>query len=154
MNIEIPRSTMFHPSGKPMVMLGGDVWEQRKTGDIISEFKWVDGKPVMLLYKRVLGANTPAFMVEMSDAHKFSNSDGTPAKRLLMDLCHQAAKALNSEHDRATITRIIDVIMEGIPDLLRMPPEPKVLKEANRPTNGDSEISIKLNGETIMEAVV
>jgi hypothetical protein len=154
MSIEIMKSSIVAPSGAPMVMIGGDCHTRRVTGDIVSEFKWVDGEPVMLLYKRVLGHNTPAFMIEMKDAYRFSNSNGSATKELLKELSQQAAEALNSEHDRATCSRIITVILDGIPDLLYMPPEPKALKEANRPTSGNDEVKIILNGEVIMEAVV
>lgn len=152
--IEILRSSITDASGNRMVMIGGDCHTRRVTGDIVSEFKWDDGEPIMLLYKRTLGHNTPAFMIEMRDAHKFAESSGHATKALLMDLSKQAARALNSEHDRATAMRIITVILDGIPDLLRMPPEPKAIEIANRPTSGNDEISIKLDGKTIMEAVV
>lgn len=151
---DILKSSLLHATGKQMVMLGGDCWDQRVTGDIVSEFKWVDGEPVMLLYKRVLGKNTPAFMIEMADAWQFAASHGHATKRLLDKTCHEAAKALNSEHDKATIMRIITVILDGIPDLLRMPPEPKALEIANRPSSGNDELSIKVDGKTVIETVI
>lgn len=154
MTIEILKSSLLHASGKKMVMIGGDCHGRRKTGDIISEYKWVDGEPVMLLYKDVLGHNTPAFMIEFADAYKFAKSDGTATKELVQEMSHQAAKALNSEHDKATIFRIISVIMDGIGDLLMMPPEPKALEIANRPSSGNDELAIKINGQTVIETVV
>jgi hypothetical protein len=150
----LKKSHLIHPSGKKMVMLGGDVWERRVTGDIISEFKWVDGEPVMILYKSVLGANTPAYMIEMADAHRFALSNGGASQKLVKEYCHDAAKALNSENDRATIVRIIDVILNGLADLLRMPPEPKALEIANRPSSGNDELRIQVDGKTIIETQV
>jgi hypothetical protein len=154
MNSNTLRSQLLHPSGKEMVMLGGDVWDQRVTGDIVSEYKWVDGEPVMLIYKRVLGANTPAFMIELKDAHRFVVSNGNATRKLLQELSLQAAKALNSEHDKATSFRIITVILDGIGDLIRMPPEPVALEIANRPSSGHDELAIKVDGKTVMEAMV
>jgi hypothetical protein len=154
MNSNTLRSQLLHPSGKEMVMLGGDVWDQRVTGDIVSEYKWVDGEPVMLIYKRVLGANTPAFMVELKDAHQFVVSNGNATRKLLQELSLQAAKALNSEHDKATSFRIITVILDGIGDLIRMPPEPVALEIANRPSSGHDELAIKVDGKTVMETMV
>lgn len=151
---DILTSTLFHPTGKPMVMLGGDVYDQRVTGDIISEFKWVNGEPVMLLYKRTLGRNTPAYMIEMKDAHEFALSNGNPSKQLLGKLCRDAAHALESEHDKATMFRLIDVILNGLADLLRMPPEPKALEEANRPSSGNDEIAIMIDGKTVFETTI
>jgi hypothetical protein len=151
---DILRSSLLHASGKPMVMLGGDVYEQRFTGDIVSEFKWVDGEPVMLIYKRTLGTNSKAYMIEMKDAHEFAMSNGHPTRALLEKHSLEAARALNSEHDKATCFRIITVIMDGIPDLLSMPPEPKAIEIANRPSSGNDELSIKIDGKTMIEVQV
>lgn len=150
----ILKSSIFHPSGQPMVMLGGDVFEQLTKGDIVHEYKWVDGEPVMLIYKRVLGANTQAYMIEMADAYKYVASNGHATQELIRDLVHGAARALNSEHDKATIFRIISVIEEGIQILLKMPPEPVALEVANRPSSGHDEIAIKVDGQTVMEIQV
>lgn len=152
--IDIMRSELLHPSGKRMVMLGGDVYEQLHKGDITYEFKWVGGEPVMLIYKRTLGKNSPAYMIEMLDAHKFAESNGYATKALMSQYCHDAAKALGCEHDKATVFRLIDVILDGIPILLRMPPEPKAIELANRPSSGNDELSIKIDGKTVIETVV
>lgn len=149
-------SSLLHSSGAPMVMLGGFVYEQHVTGDIVSEYKWVNGEPVMLLYKRVLGKNTQAFMIELKDAHEFVQSNGHPAKKLLQTLCLDAAKALNSEHDRATVMRLIGIICDGMPILIGMPPEPKEQEIANRPTSGQDELVLKdrTSGRIVLETVV
>lgn len=151
---DILKTSLLHASGKQMVMLGGDVYDQRTKGDITYEFKWVDGEPVMLLYKRVLGKNTPAFMLELADCHKFALSNGYATQRLLSETCHHAARAIGSEHDKATIYRIIDVILDGVPILLSMPPEPKAIEIANRPSSGNDELSIKIDGKTVIETVI
>lgn len=151
---DILKTTLLHPSGRQMVMLGGDVYEQRQKGDITYEFKWVDGEPVMLIYKRVLGRNTQAFMLEMIDAWQFARSDGHATQKLLSTTCHEAAKALGCEHDKATIFRIIDVILDGVPILIGMPPEPKAIEIANRPSSGNDELSIKVDGKTVIETVI
>lgn len=148
---DILRTNLLHASGKRMVMLGGDVYEQRHKGDITYEFKWVDSEPVMLIYKRVLGANSPAYMIEMADAHKFALSNGHATERLMKEYCVEAANAIQSHHDKATMFRIIDVILDGIPILLSMPPEPKAIEIANRPTTGNDEMTIKINGQVVAE---
>lgn len=151
MSIDILRTNILHESGKPMVMLGGDVYAQFTKGDITHEYKWVNGEPVMLIYKRTLGRNSPAYMIEMADAHKFAESSGHATQKLIKHYCVEAANAIQSEHDKATMHRIIDVILDGIPILLSMPPEPKALEIANRPTTGNDEMTIKLNGKVIAE---
>ena len=151
---DILRSQLLHASGKRMVMLGGDVYDQRTKGDVIYECKWVDGEPVLLIYKRTLGSNSPAYMIEMADAHKFALSSGYATKELMSKYCFEAAKAVGSEHDKATIFRMIDVIVDGIDILLQMPPEPKEIEIANRPSSGNDELAIKIDGKTVIETVV
>ena len=154
MTIEILKSSIVAPSGQKLVMLGGEVYDQKKKGDMIYEFKWVDGEPVMLIYKRVLGHNTPAFMVEFADAYRYARSDGHATKELLQVLCHEAAKAIGVESDKASIFRLIDIMVEGVGILLMMPPEPKALEIANRPSSGNDELCIKINGQTVIETMV
>lgn len=156
MDSNIRRSSILGPTGQKLVMLGGDVYDQRITGDIISEYKWVDGEPVMLLYKRVLGTNTQAYMIEFKDAYKFATSSGNATKELVQQLCKDAARAINAENDKATIFRLIDIILNGLPDLLMMPPEPKAHEIANRPTSGNDELKVtdRRTGETLIEIVV
>jgi hypothetical protein len=152
--IDILRTELLHASGKRMVMLGGDVYEQRTKGDVVYEFKWVGGEPVMLIYKRTLGANSPAYMIEMNDAHLFAQSNGYATKELMSKYCHDAAKAVGCEHDKATIFRMIDVIVDGVDILLGMPPEPKAIEIANRPSSGNDELTIKIDGQTVAETMV
>lgn len=151
MSIKTVPNSIVHPSGHKMVMLGGDVYEQHKVGDLIVELKWVEGEPVMLLYKNVLGQTGKAFMIEFKDAYRFARSDGYASKELVQKLSHDAARALNSEHDKATCYRIITAIMDFMPDLLLMPPEPTEQEKANRPVTGDGELTIKIDGKVILE---
>jgi hypothetical protein len=148
---KLKASSLLHASGHNMVMLGGFVYEQHTTGDIISEYKWVNGEPVMLLYKRILGNNTQAYMIELKDAHEFAMSNGHASKALLQTYCQDAAKALRAENDKATVFRLIDIILNGLPILIGMPPEPKEQEIANRPTSGNDEMELKINGKTICE---
>lgn len=149
--MDMLKTSLLHASGKQMVMLGGDVYEQKTTGDIVHEYKWVEGEPVMLIYKRVLGNNTPAYMIEMRDAHKFVLSNGHASKELIMKFCYEAALAMRCENDKASLFRIIGIIEDGIAILLKMPPEPKAIEIANRPTTGNDEMAIKVDGKTIFE---
>lgn len=149
------RTTLLDPeSGRKMVMLGGDFYKQYKKGDLIVEFKWVDEEPVMILYKRTLGANSPAYMIEMKDAHQYALSNGEASKSLVCELGMQAANALGCHNDRATAFRIIDAIVNFLPDLIKMPPAPKEIILADAPSRGEDELTIKVDGKVIAEVLV
>lgn len=151
---KVLKSSIVHPSGKKMVMLGGLVFDQRERGGLVSEFKWVDGEPVMILYKRTLGNNSPAFIIEMKDAYQFAASDGYATKQLLSELSLDAARAIGEVHDKALVHQIITAILDGIPDLLKMPPEPSEQEVANRFSTGNDELSIKVDGKTVIEVQI
>lgn len=148
------RSTLLHASGQKMVALGINYYRIFRKGDLVVELKWVDEEPVMLLYKMVLGANSPAYMIEHKDAFQFATSKGDATKKLVVDLCDQAARAINCEHDHHTKIRIIDAILNFMDDLLMMPPAPKEIALADAPTNGTDELSVKVNGQVVAEAMV
>ena len=155
MSSKVMKSSILHPSGKKMVMLGGLVFDQREgTNGVVSEFKWVDGEPVMLLYKRTLGNNSPAFLIELNDAHRFARSDGYGTKALMSELAQGACAALGDPNDKSLLFSIITAILDGIPDLLKMPPEPSEQEIANRFSSGNDELSIKVDGKTVMEVQV
>lgn len=152
--MDMLKTTLLHESGRPMVMLGGDVFAQFTKGDITHEYKWVDGEPTMLIYKRVLGHNTPAYMIEIKDAHEFVASNGHASRALISRYCFEIAQTLGVEHDKASLFRIISIIEEGIEILVKMPPEPKEIELANRPSTGNDELSLKVDGQTVMEVQV
>lgn len=135
------------------VMLGGDkAWKTRQTGDIVSSFQWVNGEPSMVLWaarRHTLGAG--AFVLQLSAAHKYADNRGMPT-RYCAQMTEQIARQLGMEPGPWTQKRIADVILDGLSDLVDMPPEPTGLTQAQ--TQAIGEMSIKVEGETVHEAVV
>lgn len=141
-------------SGKPMVMLGGPfVHKHYVKGDICVEFKWHDGEPVMIMYKAVAQTKVGAYMVEMKDAHKFANPNGHQTAQL-QELCQQAHDAMGFHMDKFAVFRIMDIILDGLGELLKMPPEPMASEESNRPVALGDELTVKLDGKTLFEVTV
>lgn len=147
------RSTLLHASGREMVALGVNSFRIFRKGDLIVELKWVNEEPVMLLYKQTLGTNSTAYMLEHKDAYQYAQSDGNATKDMVIRLAANAARALGAEHDKDTRIRIMDAILNFMPDLLMMPPPPKQIVLADQPT-GENELSVKVNGVTVAEAMV
>jgi len=146
--------TISDITGKPMVMLGGPfVHLQRVTGDIVSEFKWHDGEPVVILYRAVPTTKTGAYMIELKDAHLYAASNGMPTPKLFHNAI-EACRAIGFYDDSHAVRRMMDIILDGMPDLIAMPPEPKASEDANRPAADGDELTIKLDGKTIAEVVV
>jgi hypothetical protein len=141
-------------SGKPMVMLGGPfVHKQYVKGDICVEFKWHDGEPCMILYKAAATSKFGAYMVEMKDAYQFANPNGHQTAQL-QDLCRGAHDAMGFHQDKYAVFRIMDIILDGLGELLRMPPEPKASEDQNRPVAEGDELKIVVDGKTLFEVTV
>jgi hypothetical protein len=149
------QSSILGLNGHMMVMLG-DAYREFTKGDISCQLKWVNGEPVMILFKFKPGASSPSYMIELRDAHLYMNSDGYASNLLHRKLSMDCAVALGVQNDKASIWRIISLIEDHIEDLIHMPEEPKYSEIANRPIAQDqtNELVIKVNGKAIFEAMV
>ena len=135
-----------------MLMLGGEnAWKKYVKGDIVVTFQWVNGEPAMILFPKVKRTlHSGAFALCMSAAHLYVNSDGYPIVSYLAPKSIEIAKALGMDADRSTCHRIADVILDGMEDLLMMPPErPTSHKEKNTDVVG--EVVIRDGGRIIHE---
>ena len=134
------------------VMLGGEkAWKQYIKGDVVVNFQWINGEPAMILFpkvKRTLDAG--AFAICLSAAFQYVKSDGYPDLDYMIPQCAKAAKVMGMDATTHTIRRICDAILDGMEDLLKMPPErPKSHMEENKDVIGEA--VIKAGGRTIME---
>lgn len=131
-----------------MPILGDNAWLKRINHGLVSSYQWFNGEPAMFLYPAGKERGG-AFVLPIDSAHQWVMSNGHPDLAHAIPVAMQAAKTMGLDTDKSTIRRIVDVIIDGIPDLLRMPPErPKTLDE---PGVAIGEASIKLDGEVIHE---
>lgn len=132
------------------VMLGGDkAWKQRVLGDIVISYQWINGEPAMILFpKKRPTLESGAFAVALSAAFQYVKSNGDPDLNYIMPQAFQAAKVMGFFPDKAIITRIIDAITDGIPDLVEMPPiRPGYDEQKSKEVIG--EMNIKQDGRVI-----
>lgn len=135
---------LVSPEGLGMVRLGGDdVWKQRLTKGIVSEYKWIDGKCSMILYRPVAAHRTKAFVIDLRDAHHYAESNGGPSPTLMRDAMTAAEEIGFSARDKSAVMAIMDVILDGLSDLLKMPPEPTKKVDTSREPDGVFTISGK-----------
>lgn len=131
------------------------IWKQRDCGDISIYYRWVNDEPCMTLYPRYADfqVNKPTGVdLPLSTAYTLADSvTGAPTPGLLGRL-ERAALAMGMSSDKFTCRRIADVIVDGLPDLIEMPPFPP------RSTMDDKKLDevvgeglIKVGGRTIWE---
>jgi hypothetical protein len=136
----------------PVVIGGEKAWLNRVSGDIGIAYHWINDEPAMCLFpvrKRISTAG--AFIICMSAAYKYVNPNGHPNLNYMVTAAADAADTMGfSSKDTFIIRKIIDVIADGMGDLLAMPPEPKdLIEKAVRENVG--EMTLTCDGEKIAE---
>lgn len=137
------------------LIIGGDkAWRKYRKGDIAIAYHWVNGEPAMVLFpgNRTASPLITPFVIPLSVGHQYVNSDGHPNLVNAMSAAIDAARCLGMAPEMSTIHRIIDAIVEGMPDLVCMPPEPAWAQDVGPKVDG--ELSITRDGEKVVEVAV
>ena len=135
----------------PVQIGGAKAWKVRSHGDIGVAFQWVNEEPAMILFparRSLPGAG--AFVLDLSSAFKYANSQSGEPTLYLVKQSIAIAKHLGfGATDTYAARKIAGVIVDSLPDLLSMPPEPQQFTE--KQTQAIGEMSLKVDGETIAE---
>lgn len=111
------------------LMLGGaKCWKKRRvTGGLAVFYEWFEGTATMFVTRdqqHALSGNRGSAAIAQPQAYLYADSkSGMPTMRLL-EFASQACRELSLEPSRMNIRHIADAIVEGLEDLVRMPPEP------------------------------
>jgi hypothetical protein len=140
------------------IVVGGErAWRKYRKGDIAIALHWVNGEPAMVLFPAHMTQSrvqriTP-YVIPLSVGHEYVASDGHPNLLRALQGATEAALCLGMTPEMSTVHRIIDAIVETIPDLVCMPPEPVAMQRVDRgPTVG--ELSIQVDGQVVKEVEV
>lgn len=132
-----------------MILLGGKTaWRVRRVGPMVLSYQWLDGKPAMFVYPENRPEGYGALCIPLDSAHLWAKADGYPHLEHAIPTAMRAAPTMGVGVSKPGIHMIVDAVLEGIPDLLRMPPEPPRRPKAS-PVLG--ELAIKEGGRTISE---
>lgn len=140
------------------IVIGGDkAWRRYRKGDIAVALHWINGEPALVLFPAHLTESrvrqvTP-FCIPLSVAHEYVAADGHPRLLRAMQGATEAALCLGMTPELSVVHRIIDAIVEAIPDLVAMPPEPVTWRAAagGAPVG---ELTIQVAGERVHEVEV
>ncbi len=126
-------------------------WLRRTKGDLIISYQWTrndefpDGIQSMVLMRSVHPEGM--FAVTLARVSLYAEPSGLPTPTLIMD-CMQIADMLGwSPMDRSAVHRIADAILEGIEDLIKMPPSPDDAFQ----TAPVVDLQLRINGELVAE---
>jgi hypothetical protein len=160
-------SRILGPSGTPYVELGGErAWRQRVVGDIVVSYQWLDLKswgdpgaedepePCMCLFPAHRRLETGAYTIPQRNAWAYADSKTGKPTGALFTTAHRAAMTLGfDQNDKAAFFRILDIIVDGIPDLIDMPGTQPSALEIKKPVMG-IEISASAAGKQLHGEVI
>lgn len=130
--------TLLGPSARPLVALGGaNAWRQRTIRGVICSFQWLDltedgleaTTPCMCLF-RPQAAERGAYVIPQVNAYQFANRQGGHTAHLATSAFAIAETLGFDIRDRSAIRLCMDIILEGLPDLVDMPSEPPASSDA------------------------
>lgn len=127
--------TLLGPSARPMVALGGNnAWKQRTIQGVVSSFQWLDlsgyGSPfesanaAMCLFNPRRNMDRGAYVIPQQNAFLFGTREGNPTPHLATSAFAAAQQLGFDMRDRSAVRKIMDIIIEGLPDLILMPSTP------------------------------
>lgn len=151
-------SSILGPAGQTWVELGGErVWEQRVKGDIVVSYQWLmAGKEhpqaCMVLFPVTPKLDGGAYAIPQDNAYEYSDNKGNPTPYLLTAALN-AATSMGFFPDQSTVFRIVDIIVDGMVDLIRMPSDQPERLELEKPVFG-IEATAKVNGEVVHQEVI
>ena len=151
-------SSLLGASGQTWVELGGErVWEQRVKGDIVVSYQWLmtgkkEPQACMVLFPVVPKLSGGAYAIPQDNAYEYSDATGGPTPYLLTAAMN-AANSMGFFADQSTVFRIVDIIVDGLADLIRMPSDQPVRLDIERPKFG-IEATAKVAGQVVHQEVI
>lgn len=149
---------LLGPRGQSWVSVGGDrCFEQRIKGDICVSLQWLEvGKKepsaCMVLFPTTLKLDGGAYAIPQENAYEYADSKGGPTPYLLT-AAFNAAQTMGFFPDKSTVFRIVDIIVESLPDLIRMPSEQPGQLDMKRIVQG-IEATARVGGQVFRQEVI
>ena len=88
------------------------------TGDVLAILTWVNDERALVLMPAHRAQGSPWFIICESAAYKYDNP------HYLASQAAQAAMVLGMDETQSTWFRVANIIMDNLPDLIRMPAAP------------------------------
>ena len=152
-------ASVLGPSGSKFVELGGErAWLQRTIGEFTCSFQWLDlddgeePHPCMAIFKASRMLDVVPYVIPQRNAYAFADKSGGPSPHAF-GAAFKACVTMGTFPSKDTVRKLLDIIVEGIPDLIRMPSDQMAGLDVKRTFYG-MEATAKINGRTVREEVL
>lgn len=133
------------------VMLGGkNAWRVFRQRDIAGALQWVNDEPALVLWPARWRPGAGAFVLALSSAWKYADADGYPTPYCLEQAVH-AARIMGMDGGYHEVKSIVEVILDRLEDLIRMPPKPTQRQLGGKPIG---EMALIVDGKVVAEGEV
>ncbi len=95
----------------------------RHHGEITAIFTWINQERAMVLVATRRPPGSPWYVIMESAAYLYADENGNPTPRLV-ESAAKASEVLCLNQTNYAVKKIVDVIVDGLPDLVQMPSEP------------------------------
>jgi len=95
----------------------------RHHGEIMAIFTWINQERAMVLVASRRPPGSPWYCIMESAAYLYADESGNPTRRLI-ESAAKASEVLCLNQTTSSVRKIVDVIVDGLPDLVKMPSEP------------------------------
>lgn len=129
------QSFLFTQSGKPLFKVGDLTHAQFRRGDYDVSIEWVsegrECEPVMAIWSPT-SADGGVFAIALSSIGKYADPSGGPTPEAFIE-CWRALPTLGRAQLDSEVYKLLDVILRHTPDLIRCPPMPPAMRQADAP---------------------
>lgn len=144
---------------------GPKCYRRRRFKDFMIFFEWFDpekmevgqGEPTLVItraHRFALSGNRGSVLIPLNAAYKYADSKSGGPTRWMAEFAVGACHELGLEPSPLNAHKIIDAVVEHLPDLLRMPPAPHPDKFASRQAAPAGELEVLVDGKTVLETGV
>ncbi len=153
MNVD---ALILSPTGRPVYKVGDNAHAQFREGQYAVSIEWYsEGRtcePVMAIWPHHAGRDAGVFGICLSSIGKYADPSGNPTKEAFIE-CWNALPTLGMAQLDMEVYRLLDVILRHTPDLIRCPPAPRAVRQAEK---GEAmlEVTQVTNGVKVDEAVL
>jgi hypothetical protein len=152
-------ASVLGPSGSKFVCLDTSrAWMHRTIGEFVCSFQWLDlddgedPQPCMCIFKASRMMDVVPYVIPQRNAYAFADKSGGPSPHAI-GAAFKACLHMGTFPSNDTVRKLLDIIVEGIPDLVRMPTDQHEALNLRRTFYG-MEATAKINGRTVREEVL